>query len=224
MSIREKINKQSWAIRENWMRSAALLLGCDAERKLTRVCNAVHGYFGRADARWTNYEGLELFLDPDDPDCCQVLGMLWGYAPAPGTSLHQNVSRQADLISSRSDMTACGLWLGENRARKLDFGSCPTVYPTRSGKLTVHASNDPDMCVVLGRMKCKTGEKELTLQEIRKAGIEALTRELGPAGMARFMRQFERGSGDYTKERRELFERCTGSLADEILKSREKMP
>ena len=47
---------------------------------------------------------------------------------------------------------------------------------------------------------------KMTLEQIRKAGIEALTRELGPVGMIRFMQQFDMGSGDYTKERHKLFE------------------
>jgi hypothetical protein len=37
--------------------------------------------------------------------------------------------------------------------------------------------------------------------QVRSAGIEALTKALGPVGMAYFMRQFEKGSGDYTAER-----------------------
>jgi hypothetical protein len=36
---------------------------------------------------------------------------------------------------------------------------------------------------------------------IRKLGIEALTEKLGPLGMVEFMRQFDSGYGDYTKER-----------------------
>jgi hypothetical protein len=42
----------------------------------------------------------------------------------------------------------------------------------------------------------------MTLEEIRQRGLEALRRELGPAGMVRFLQQFESGSGDYAKERR----------------------
>jgi hypothetical protein len=41
---------------------------------------------------------------------------------------------------------------------------------------------------------------DLTLNEIRKAGLEALTEKLGPIGMVKFIQQFERGSGDYTRE------------------------
>lgn len=40
-----------------------------------------------------------------------------------------------------------------------------------------------------------------TFEEIRRRGIEALTRELGPVGMARFLQQFEAGQGDYTRDR-----------------------
>ena len=36
---------------------------------------------------------------------------------------------------------------------------------------------------------------------IRKIGLEALSKALGPIGMVRFLQQFESGIGDYTKER-----------------------
>ncbi len=36
---------------------------------------------------------------------------------------------------------------------------------------------------------------------IRKAGLEAVAKKLGPLGMVRFLQQFETGLGDYTKER-----------------------
>ena len=41
---------------------------------------------------------------------------------------------------------------------------------------------------------------DMTLNEIRKAGIEALTEKLGPLGMIKFIQQYEKGSVDYTKE------------------------
>jgi hypothetical protein len=44
------------------------------------------------------------------------------------------------------------------------------------------------------------------LNIIRKAGIETLTKELGPVETAYFIRQFDMGKGDYTKERDELLE------------------
>ncbi|MHC5934216.1 hypothetical protein [Nostoc sp.] len=45
---------------------------------------------------------------------------------------------------------------------------------------------------------------KLTQAEIRRLGIEALTKTLGHAGMARFMQQFEMGSGDYTRDRDQI--------------------
>ena len=43
-----------------------------------------------------------------------------------------------------------------------------------------------------------------TLEEIRRAGIEALRRELGVVGMVRFLQQYETGTGDYTEERQQV--------------------
>lgn len=48
-----------------------------------------------------------------------------------------------------------------------------------------------------------------TLDEIRQKGLSALRRELGQAGMIRFLQQFERGSGDYAKERHEWVDRTS---------------
>jgi hypothetical protein len=36
---------------------------------------------------------------------------------------------------------------------------------------------------------------------IRRLGIDILTRELGPIGMTYFIQQYDRGEGDYTKDR-----------------------
>jgi len=41
------------------------------------------------------------------------------------------------------------------------------------------------------------------LSTIRRRGIEALTEKLGSVGMVEFIRQFDSGYGDYTRERRE---------------------
>ncbi len=40
-----------------------------------------------------------------------------------------------------------------------------------------------------------------TMEDIRRQGMEALARELGPVGMARFLSLFENGTGDYVQER-----------------------
>lgn len=37
--------------------------------------------------------------------------------------------------------------------------------------------------------------------QLRKAGLAALAKSLGPAGMARFIQQYDVGIGDYTKDR-----------------------
>lgn len=54
---------------------------------------------------------------------------------------------------------------------------------------------------------------ECTLRELNERGLRALVRALGPAGMARFLGQFEVGSGDYTKDRRKWLE---GVTSDEV--------
>lgn len=40
-----------------------------------------------------------------------------------------------------------------------------------------------------------------TPAEIRRAGLDAVARALGPVGLARFLRLYEDGQGDYTAER-----------------------
>jgi hypothetical protein len=49
----------------------------------------------------------------------------------------------------------------------------------------------------------------MTPQQIRAAGLAALTRELGLAGMIRFMEQFETGQGDYSKDRHQWLDEYT---------------
>ena len=46
----------------------------------------------------------------------------------------------------------------------------------------------------------------MTLNEIQQKGLAALSRELGPVGMIRFLQMFETGQGDYTKERHQWLE------------------
>ena len=43
-----------------------------------------------------------------------------------------------------------------------------------------------------------------TANDIRRAGIAALTGALGPVQTIRFLQQFDLGSGDYTAERAKL--------------------
>lgn len=43
--------------------------------------------------------------------------------------------------------------------------------------------------------------KVMTMNEIRRTGIQLLTENLGAVGMIRFLQQSDLGWGDYTKER-----------------------
>ncbi|MBM4166885.1 MAG: hypothetical protein FJ218_08240 [Ignavibacteria bacterium] len=58
---------------------------------------------------------------------------------------------------------------------------------------------------------------------LRKAGIDALSKALGPLGMTRFLQQFEIGSGNYTEERSELLKELSmETVLQEIKKRRRK--
>jgi len=53
----------------------------------------------------------------------------------------------------------------------------------------------------------------MTPQQIREAGMEVLSRELGVVGMIRFMQQFEMGRGDYSQDRHQWLDKYS---VDEI--------
>jgi hypothetical protein len=59
-----------------------------------------------------------------------------------------------------------------------------------------------------------------SIEEIRRAGFEALRRELGPQGLIRFLRQFIKPSGDYTAERAQLH---AGTTMDDVIAAIEKL-
>lgn len=62
---------------------------------------------------------------------------------------------------------------------------------------------------------------DLTNEEIRTRGLEVLQRELGPAGMVRFLKQFELGHGDYSAERHQWIEdQRLEDLIEELRKSK----
>ena len=42
----------------------------------------------------------------------------------------------------------------------------------------------------------------MTLNELRRAGLEALKEKLSPVDFVRFLQQYEMGYGDYTSERK----------------------
>jgi hypothetical protein len=54
----------------------------------------------------------------------------------------------------------------------------------------------------------------MTQEEVRTRGMEALKRELGTVGMVRFLQNFNRGKGDYTKVRHRWLNHLT---LDDIL-------
>ena len=54
------------------------------------------------------------------------------------------------------------------------------------------------------------------LSAIRQAGFRALTRELGAAGAVLFIRQFEKGYGNYTEERDDMLK---GIMLEDIVAS-----
>ncbi|MBK9008205.1 MAG: hypothetical protein IPM31_14575 [Anaerolineae bacterium] len=62
----------------------------------------------------------------------------------------------------------------------------------------------------------------MTPQQIRVAGLAALSRELGLVGMIRFMQQFEMGKGDYSKDRHEWLDQY--SVDDIARMVRERKP
>ena len=65
--------------------------------------------------------------------------------------------------------------------------------------------------------------KDMTLEEIRTKGLEALTEKLGPAGMIKFIQMFDKGSGDYTRDRHKWLKGIgIDQIADEILTERKK--
>lgn len=58
-----------------------------------------------------------------------------------------------------------------------------------------------------------------TPEEVRRAGLEALEKALGPAGMLRFIQLFEKGKGNYTKDREKWL---NGVTMDDVIKDVKK--
>jgi len=61
-----------------------------------------------------------------------------------------------------------------------------------------------------------------TISEIRKEGIHALTKTLGPVDMARFIQSYDTGTGDYTKERHEWLPDNLGDIKGSLLERQKK--
>lgn len=63
--------------------------------------------------------------------------------------------------------------------------------------------------------------QELTQEQIRLIGLEALARELGATGLIRFLQMYEQGSGDYTRERTDtLSNQSVAQIAERISRQR----
>jgi hypothetical protein len=64
--------------------------------------------------------------------------------------------------------------------------------------------------------------KYLTPHEIRTIGFEALLRELGPADAIRFILQYEKGHGDYTRDRKKLLpKKSVREIGQQIMEERQ---
>ena len=67
--------------------------------------------------------------------------------------------------------------------------------------------------------------KVMTMDEIRRTGIQLLTQNLGAVGMVRFLQQSDVGWGDYTKERSQwLGNPSLDEIAAEIKAMRKNWP
>lgn len=64
-----------------------------------------------------------------------------------------------------------------------------------------------------------------TPAELRRVGLDALVKALGPIGMARFLQQFDPGHGDYTAERHAILgDPTVDELMDEAERPQEGPP
>ena len=60
-----------------------------------------------------------------------------------------------------------------------------------------------------------------TLADVRRAGIDALNKKLGPVDAVRFLQQYEPGRGDYTANRHKWLGNPTvAAIVDQVRKHR----
>lgn len=59
-----------------------------------------------------------------------------------------------------------------------------------------------------------------TENEIQKSGIEALCKGIGVVGLIRFIQQFDKGQGDYTKDRQQWQKYYTVDTLVETIKEK----
>lgn len=63
---------------------------------------------------------------------------------------------------------------------------------------------------------------KMTDVQIREAALSIISKELGSVGLLRFLRQYETGYGDYTKDREELLKDVTMESIVAGIKARRK--
>ena len=66
------------------------------------------------------------------------------------------------------------------------------------------------------------GIRKVSPAQIRRQGLEALVKVLGPVGMVRFLQQFDTGSGDYTRDREQWLKGVTVEDAVKEIKKRRR--
>lgn len=79
---------------------------------------------------------------------------------------------------------------------------------------------------MLLEMRCIMKINANNIIDVRSIGFKALAEALGPVGFARFIQQYDNGSGDYTKEKYESpddFE-SWAQLASELKKFNDPVP
>jgi len=63
----------------------------------------------------------------------------------------------------------------------------------------------------------------LSPSNLRRKGLQALHKSLGPVGMVRFLQQFEEGTGDYTRDRKQLLTaKSVAEVAEKIKRARKQ--
>lgn len=62
------------------------------------------------------------------------------------------------------------------------------------------------------------------IAELNRRATEALIKEVGPVDAVRFLNQFRTGSGNYTEERKQLFQGMTAKQIIADIKARRQIP
>jgi len=63
-----------------------------------------------------------------------------------------------------------------------------------------------------------------TIHQIQQEGLEVLVEKLGPDDAIRFLQIYETGSGDWTKDRKNVLENDPDKIIKSIMARRKKVP